>query len=131
MERPLSGYGYGSLWFPTDATIWIQQSLTDFTWVVYHAHNGFLQVASEIGLPLSILALLMILQQMIEIFYCQYQRQQPGVLFVLAFFIAYLAGNFSEGGASWSRASCTGCSSSRCRSACFGRSTSLRRRARG
>ena len=96
MERPLGGYGYGSLWFPTDSTLWIQESLTDFTWVVYHAHNGFLQVASEIGLPLSILALLMVVQQLIEIFYCQYQRQQPGVLFVLAFMLAYLAGNFSE-----------------------------------
>jgi O-antigen ligase len=45
LENPLTGVGYGSLWYPTDATIWIQQSLTDFTWVVYHAHNGLLQVA--------------------------------------------------------------------------------------
>ena len=96
MQRPLTGYGYGSLWFPNDATLWIQQSLTDFTWVVYHAHNGFLQVASEIGLPLSFIALLMVAQQLIEIFYCQYERQQVGVLFVLAFVVAYLIGNFSE-----------------------------------
>jgi len=96
MAKPLTGYGYGSIWFPNDATLWIQQSLTDFTWVVYHAHNGFLQVASEIGLPLSCIALLMVAQQLIEIFYCQYQRQQVGVLFVLAFVVAYLISNFSE-----------------------------------
>lgn len=96
MEQPLTGYGYGSIWFPNDATLWIQQSLTDFTWVVYHAHNGFLQVASEIGLPLSCIALLMVAQQLIEIFYCQYERQQVGVLFVLAFVVAYLLSNFSE-----------------------------------
>ena len=96
MKQPLTGYGYGSLWFPNDATLWIQQSLTDFTWVVYHAHNGFLQVASEIGLPLSCIALLMVAQQLIEIFYCQYQRQQVGVLFVLSFVVAYLISNFSE-----------------------------------
>jgi len=96
MAKPLTGYGYGSIWFPNDATIWIQQSLTDFTWVVYHAHNGFLQVASEIGLPLSCIALLMVAQQLIEIFYCQYERQQVGVLFVLAFVVAYLISNFSE-----------------------------------
>lgn len=96
MKKPLTGYGYGALWFPNDATIWIQQSLTDFTWVVYHAHNGFLQVASEIGLPLSCIALLMVAQQLIEIFYCQYQRQQVGVLFVLSFVVAYLISNFSE-----------------------------------
>lgn len=96
LERPLTGFGYGSLWFPTDATIWIQQSLTDFTWVVFHAHNGLLQVASEVGMPLAMIALLMVAQQLIEIFYCQYERQQVGVLFVLAFVTAYLISNFSE-----------------------------------
>jgi len=96
MARPLGGYGYGALWFPTDETLWIQQSLTDFTWVVHHAHNGFLQVASEIGLPLALIALLMVAQQMVEIVYCQYQRQQVGTLFVLAFVVAFLIGNFSE-----------------------------------
>lgn len=96
LEKPLTGVGYGSLWYPTDATIWIQQSLTDFTWVVYHAHNGLLQVASEVGLPLAMIALLMVAQQLIEIFYCQYERQQVGVLFVLAFVTAYLISNFSE-----------------------------------
>lgn len=96
MERPLTGYGYGALWFPNDESIWIQQRFTDFTWVVYHAHNGFLQVASEVGLPLSVIALLMVVQQLIEIFYCQYERQQVGVLFVLAFVITFLISNFSE-----------------------------------
>ena len=96
MKEPLMGYGYGALWFPNDESIWIQQKFTDFTWVVYHAHNGFLQVASEVGLPLSVIALLMVVQQLIEIFYCQYERQQVGVLFVLAFVIAYLISNFSE-----------------------------------
>ena len=96
MEKPLTGYGYGAIWFPTDATLWIQQSLTDFTWVVFHAHNGFLQVASEIGLPLAVIALLMVAQQLIEILYCQYERQQVGVLFALAFVVAYLISNFSE-----------------------------------
>jgi len=96
LDNPLTGVGYGSLWYPTDDTIWIQQSLTDFTWVVYHAHNGLLQVASEVGLPLATIALLMVVQQLIEIFYCQYERQQVGVLFVLAFVTAYLISNFSE-----------------------------------
>ena len=96
LERPLTGYGYGSIWYPTTATLWIQQSLTDFTWIVYHAHNGFLQVASEVGLPVAILALLMVAQQLIEIFYCQYQRQQAAVLFVLAYVVLYLIGNYSE-----------------------------------
>jgi len=96
MQKPLTGYGYGALWFPTDDTIWLQQSLTDFTWTVFHAHNGLLQVASEIGLPLACIALLMVAQQLIEIFYCQYEKQQVGVLFVLGFVVTYLVSNFSE-----------------------------------
>lgn len=95
-DKPLTGYGYGSIWNPNAATIWIQEKLTDFTWVVYHAHNGFLQIASEIGLPLAMIAILMVVQQLIEIFYCQYQRQQIGVLFVLGFVITYLVSNYSE-----------------------------------
>ena len=95
-QFPLTGTGYGSLWFPTDDTIWVQQKYFDFTWVVYHAHNGLLQIASEIGTPLALVALLMVAQQLIEIFYCQYERQQVGVLFVLAFVVTYLVSNYSE-----------------------------------
>jgi len=96
LNRPLTGVGYGSLWFPTDATVWIQQTYFDFTWTVYHAHNGLLQVASEVGIPLALIALLMVAQQLIEIFYCQYERQQVGVLFVMGFVVALLISNFSE-----------------------------------
>ncbi len=96
LDRPLTGYGYGTLWYPTDDSVWIQQSLTDFSWTVFHAHNGVLQIASEIGLPLTALALFMILQQLIELFYCQYQRPFPGVLFALGFMIALLVSNYSE-----------------------------------
>jgi len=94
--RPLTGYGYGTIWYPTPDSLWIQQSLTDFSWKVYHAHNGLLHIASEIGIPLTALAILMIIQQLIEIVYCQYQRQQAGVLFVLGFTVALLISNYSE-----------------------------------
>jgi len=96
LDRPLTGFGYGTIWYPTEESLWIQQSLTDFSWTVFHAHNGLLQIASEIGLPLTALALIMIVQQLIEIVYCQYQRQQPGVLFVLGFTVALLVSNYSE-----------------------------------
>lgn len=96
LDRPFTGYGYGTLWYPTPDSLWIQQSLTDFSWTVYHAHNGLLQVASEIGLPLTVLAVLMIVQQLVELVFCQYRRQQPGVLFVLGFVVALVLSNYSE-----------------------------------
>jgi len=95
-QRPLTGYGYGTIWYPTPDSLWIQQSLTDFSWKVFHAHNGLLQLASEIGIPLTALAIVMIVQQLIEIVYCQYQRQQAGVLFVLGYIVALLISNYSE-----------------------------------
>lgn len=96
LDKPLTGYGYGTLWYPTEASAHIQKSLLDFTWLVFHAHNGFLQVASEIGLPMAFVALVMVLQQMIEVVYCQYQRQQTGTLFVIGFSAALLLSNYSE-----------------------------------
>jgi len=96
LKKPLTGYGYGVIWYPVESSVWIQKQLTDFTWIVYHAHNGLLQVASELGLPLTALTLFMIVQQLIEIVYCQYQRQQQGVLFVLGFTVALLVSNYSE-----------------------------------
>ena len=96
MDKPLTGYGYGTIWYPTEESVWIQQALTDFTWKVFHAHNGLLQIASEIGIPLTFIAVIMIIQQLIEIVYCQYQRQQAGVLFVLGFTVALLVSNYSE-----------------------------------
>jgi O-antigen ligase len=96
MDKPLTGYGYGTIWYPTEESVWIQQALTDFSWKVFHAHNGLLQLASEIGIPLTFIAVIMIIQQLIEIVYCQYQRQQAGVLFVLGFTVALLVSNYSE-----------------------------------
>jgi len=95
-ERPLGGYGYGALWFPTEASLWIQQRLTDLNWTVYHAHNGLLHVASEIGIPLTVLMLAMIVQQLVESVWCQYHRPQPGILFVIGFCVALLVSNYTE-----------------------------------
>jgi len=96
LQRPLSGYGYGTIWYPTSESLWIQQSLMELTWTVFHAHNGLLQLASEIGLPLTLLAVLMIILQLVELMHCQYQRQQPGVLFIIGFTVALLVSNYSE-----------------------------------
>ena len=95
-QRPIMGYGYGTIWYPTDETLWIQQRYTDFSWIVYHAHNGVLQMASEVGLPLTALALLFVLQQLVEIIYGHYRLRHVGALFVVGFVVAYVVSNYSE-----------------------------------
>lgn len=95
-QRPLTGYGYGTLWFPTDATKWIQERYTDFTWLVFHAHNGALHLASEIGLPMVALALLFVIQQLVELVFCQLKQKHTGAIVALGFCLAFLISNYSE-----------------------------------
>ena len=95
-QRPATGWGYGTLWQPTDESIWIQQQYTDFTWVVYHAHNGLLQLASEIGLPLTAVAVLFIIQQSIEAVYCQHKKPNAATLFTVGYLVAFIVSNYSE-----------------------------------
>ncbi len=96
LERPLGGYGYGNLWNPTESTIWIQKTYTNFSWIVYHAHNGFLQIASEIGLVLATIAVFFVLQQLLESIHCQNQQPKKESLFVVVFSVAFLLSNYSE-----------------------------------
>ncbi len=95
-QRPVTGWGYGTLWQPTDESIWSQQRYTDFTWIVYHAHNGFLQLASEIGLPLTAVAVLFVIQQTIEALYCQQKKTNAATLFTVGFLVAFIVSNYSE-----------------------------------
>lgn len=96
MERPFSGYGYGNLWNPTVDSLWIQQSHTNFSWVVYHAHNGLLQVASEIGLFMAAVTAIYLAQQLLESIHSHNQLQTPASLFVIAYSVAFLLSNYSE-----------------------------------
>ena len=95
-SRPLTGYGYGTIWYPTETSLWIQRSLLELGWVTYHAHNGPLQLASEIGVPLTALALVFALQQLVEIVHCRHRRNDPGLAFVFGFTIALLVSNYAE-----------------------------------
>ena len=95
-DRPLGGFGYGTIWYPTADSLWIQETWLDLTWTSFHAHNGLLQVASELGLPLMILVAVFSLQQLVEVIYSYYRSQPVGALFVLGFCVALLVSNYSE-----------------------------------
>jgi len=95
-QRPWGGFGYGTIWQPTEQSRWIQQSLLDLNWIAYHAHNGLLQVASSVGLPLTLLTIAFALQQLIEIVHSHYRTRLPDALFVLGFCVALLVSNYSE-----------------------------------
>jgi exopolysaccharide production protein ExoQ len=53
MARPLSGHGLGAVWSGVETTAFPQLETLHWT---PHAHNGYLQLASEIGVPATAFA---------------------------------------------------------------------------
>ncbi len=96
-DHAWTGTGYGTIWSPTLASEWQQQSLLGLSWTAHHAHNGFLQVASQLGLPVALLATLLALQLLIETLSIHIHTPfLPRVLPVVAFQIAFIISNVSE-----------------------------------
>jgi O-antigen ligase len=96
LDKPVLGYGYGALWFPRFGWEDTQQALLGLTWTAFHAHNGFLQLASEIGLPAAVLSMTFALISLAEMIGLFYLRASPYVLFVIAFQVAFLLANTFE-----------------------------------
>ncbi len=95
-DHPWTGTGYGTIWSPTPESEW-QQSLLNITWTAYHAHNGFFQVASQLGLVVTGLAILFVLQLQIEAIavYLRASHMMAAIL-VIGFQTAYLVSNLTE-----------------------------------
>ncbi len=96
VDNPVLGHGYGALWFPRLGLEGAQQGLLGLTWTAYSAHNGFLQLASEIGLPAAIFAVSFAIFSLFEMIRLYAFRPSPYVLFVIAFQAAFLLGNITE-----------------------------------
>ena len=95
-QRPWTGTGYGTIWFPTAESEW-QQQMLNLTWVAHHAHNGFFQTASQLGLPATALAIFFLLQLQIEAIalYLRFPRWLPS-LAIVGFEVAFLIANVTE-----------------------------------
>ncbi len=95
-DQPWTGTGYGTIWSPTPESEW-QQSLLNITWTAYHAHNGFFQVASQLGLLVTGLAILFVLQLQIEAIAVYLRAPQlMAAILVIGFQAAYLVSNMTE-----------------------------------
>ena len=96
LDNPLLGYGYGAVWFPRQELESAQQTLLGLTWTAYSAHNGFLQLASEIGLPAALLAMAFAILSLFEMVGLYRRRPSPYVLFIVAYQVAFLLANTFE-----------------------------------
>ncbi|MBK8907079.1 MAG: O-antigen ligase family protein [Rhodospirillales bacterium] len=95
-RRPWLGFGYGAVWFPRPEMVDAQAALLGTTWSAAHAHNGFLQVASELGLPAAAAAVAVVLRLLIEPIRLYFRRPSPLVLFVIGLQVAFAVSNMSE-----------------------------------
>lgn len=95
-RRPWLGFGYGAVWFPRPELVEAQAALLGTTWSAAHAHNGFLQVASELGLPAAAAAVVIVLRLLIEPIRLYLRQPSPLVLFVIGLQVAFAVSNMSE-----------------------------------
>jgi O-antigen ligase len=95
-DNPWLGLGYGALWFPRADAEWFQQQLLGLSWTAFSAHNGLLQVASEIGLIASALAIYFVLSTVVRTFLLLRARSTPFLIFAFAYECLYVISNFFE-----------------------------------
>lgn len=91
--RPLAGHGFGAVWSGFEATAFPQ--LATMRWSP-HAHNGFLQLATEIGVPASTVASLFYLTTLGAAIRHHARRATPVALLTIGVVVAALVLNLSE-----------------------------------
>ncbi len=95
-QKPWTGTGYGTIWFPTEESMW-QQELLDLNWVAQHAHNGFYQMASQLGMVLAAVGVFFLLQMTVEVISIYLRTPAMRLaLFAIGFQAAYIVSNNTE-----------------------------------
>ncbi len=100
-EKPILGYGYGAIWAPlNDESVALQLSLLGIHWQeengVATAHNGLLQLASELGLPLTVFVFLTFFLVMYKKTVGALSRKNDDLYIQVAFFAFLLIHNIAE-----------------------------------
>jgi O-antigen ligase len=98
MKRPWLGFGYGTLWSPKPGTESIIGPLLEHQlgWLPPHAHNGFLNMASQLGLPITVIAVIFTIQSLMEPLRLYLRRPSSSALLVVALLSALIIRTFSE-----------------------------------
>jgi O-antigen ligase len=97
-ERPWLGYGYGALWNPKPDTVSPIGALLEsqLGWLPPSAHNGFMNIASELGIPIATIVALFAIQSVIESLLVYLRRPSTFALLVLALLSAMIVRMFTE-----------------------------------
>ena len=97
-QRPWLGYGYGGLWNPKPGTVSpIGAHLESrLGWLPPSAHNGFLHITSEIGIPTAIIVVLFTIKMYFESLHAYLRRPSTFALLVVVLLSALIVRMFSE-----------------------------------
>ena len=95
-RHPLSGVGYGALWFPRAGDETAQMATLETYWTAFHAHNGLLQIASELGIPVTLAAMALFVQVLIEPIRLFWRTFSPFALYMIGFQAALIMNNVFE-----------------------------------
>jgi exopolysaccharide production protein ExoQ len=92
-ERPWLGHGLGVVWGLGEQS-WLPDVETT-SWAV-HAHNGYLDLATELGLIAAAAAVLHLIVTLFNSFLLLNERQSSFALFAIAYVFAYAVMNLAE-----------------------------------
>jgi exopolysaccharide production protein ExoQ len=92
-RRPALGFGYGAVWGLWDLSFFPELETTR-QWS--HAHNGYLQLGTEVGLPAVGAALLLLVHALIRGIRAFSRWSSASALFSTSFVVMFLVGNLTE-----------------------------------
>ncbi|MGH6944720.1 MAG: O-antigen ligase family protein, partial [Geminicoccaceae bacterium] len=92
-ERPLTGYGYGAVWDLKDAT-WFPE--VESTKLASDAQNGLLNLATQLGVPIALVALGQVLATLFRSVKAFALRPSGFCLFVIAYSVFFIVRNIAE-----------------------------------
>lgn len=91
--RPLSGFGFGAVWGIGRRTHFPEFRSTRYVW---HAHNGYLHLATEAGLPAVALALVYVIRALARALADFVRWSSAFALFSMSYVVMFLIGNMTE-----------------------------------
>jgi O-antigen ligase len=94
-ERPWTGFGYEAAWGRAGDGAERFPYLSAANWA-WHAHNGFLNLATQLGLPALALAAVHFLLVLVASVYAYLRHRSPSTLFGVTFVFMTLIANLAE-----------------------------------
>ena len=92
-DRPLVGYGYGAVW---GLGFYSRLPEHETTLRMLHAHNGYLQLATQLGIPTTIASALLLVHALVRGLAAYARWRSAFALFCTSYVIMFMIANVTE-----------------------------------